>query len=599
MSKQDNIPLPNLPLSYKLFSSLLLVAGMALFAGTWTLILHAVYEEAGKEPLGVQLGLLALENTPSFVKLLALHLAGMIILLGMSYQLFKMTSLRRRLKAALVWLALILSIVDLAAWLYSPSCSATNLVVGQMGALSAVPILILALVPLYQIWIYRRWKNSAGKPVRIVIVGGGFAGTYVALDLNKALGYHRDLEIILVDANNYFLFPPLLPSAAVGAIELREVSYPFRRLLETTNVNFQRLEVQSIDPQKKLLSGVIKRKAEFDGDGGDQVGTKLTYDYLVLAPGSRANTFNTKGAEEHAFFMRRLEDAFALRNHIIDCFETAATIDSVSERKKLLKFVIIGGGPTGVETSTEIYDLIHQVLMKRYPEVDSSIPSVVIVQSGDQILPGWPDDIVRMTSRQLEKMKLEVVLGNRVLEVGSDFVQVGDDIRIECQTAVWCAGVKPARLIEKCGLPLHKSGRVQVADDLQVPEFENIFVLGDAAFLIDRKTGYPLPPLGQVAFQQGTQTAKNIVRLLSGHKTSPFSYFDYGGLVSAGENYAAVNLMGIKFSGFVGWFIWRTLYLVKLPGMSNRIRVMIDWALDLLIERSITQIEHTEKCQSS
>jgi NADH dehydrogenase len=438
-------------------------------------------------------------------------------------------------------------------------------------------------------WWYRRWKSPTGKPIRVVIVGGGFAGLYAALGLNKKLGYNHDLELTLLDRRNYFLFPPLLPSAAAGTIETRQVSFPFRRIFETTNIAFRKVSVSEIDPRAGIVRGVIE--VSTDPQTGERIEreTIQPYDYLVFAPGSSNQTYDVPGVERYAFFMRELNDAVVLRNHVINCFERAAVMLDEGARREMLSFVIVGGGPTGVETASELHDLIENILLKRYPEIPPNLPQVTIMQSGSQILDGWSPEIVAMTRNQLEKMGIEVRLGMRVSKVGAHSVQAGN-VSLQTRTVVWTAGVKPSPLAARSGLELHSCGRIEVQEDCRARGYDNIFVLGDVAHYIDPRTRKALPPLGQVAFQQGTHTAKNLVRLLSGKGTKPFRYFNFGGLVSVGEHFAAVNLLGVTLSGFVGWFVWRTLYLFKLVGFGNKVRVVLDWTLDLVLERSISQI---------
>ncbi|MFN8390826.1 MAG: NAD(P)/FAD-dependent oxidoreductase [Bdellovibrionota bacterium] len=597
MKKPNNIPLPNLSTAQKTGFSLLLLSGVTIFILTWYHVIATVYwknpVEAQDLFLGVGIGYLAWTDTESFYRLLVFHGAGVLLLLGSSLWLFRKTSLRRKAKALIVIVASLLAALDITAWLYAPQCSSSNMYVGAMGGMAALPLLFLALTPFYQMWIYRRWSSPTGKPKRVVVIGGGFAGLYAAMGLNKRLGYHRELEITVLDRKNYFLFPPLLPSAAAGTIETRQVSYPFRRIFETTNIMFRKVDVTKIDPSARTISGVIEINEEASG----QVIAReamFEYDYLVLAPGSVTQIFNTPGAAQHAFFMRELNDAVVMRNHVIDCFERAAAVDDEAIQKELLRFVVVGAGPTGIETATEIYDLIHEVLLRRYPEVDHHVPEVCIIQSGEKILPGWHEQVVNTAEKQLNKLMIKLLLKARVTNVGPTSVTLGDGRTIAARTVIWCAGVKPSELLTRTNLPLDRSGRVTIADTLLASGYDNVFVLGDAAYLVDSKSGKPLPPLGQVAFQQGSHTAKNLVRVLSGESPKPFRYFDFGSLVSVGEHFAAVNLMGVRISGFIGWFIWRTLYLTKLVGFSNRIRVMIDWSLDLLIERSISQIRDSD-----
>lgn len=594
MQRPDNIKLPNLTLRRKLAWTILLFGAAVLFVLSWARVLRTVYGAASPVGLlGERLAALYQADRMAFESLFAVHAATLLVLVIATYRLFRLTSFNRRFRMLFYLGSGSLALFDLVAWILSPVCGASNMYVGALGVAAVASLVFLALVPIVEMWIYKRWRSPDGKPKRIVIVGGGFAGLYAALGLNRKLGYSHDLELTLIDRRNYFLFPPLLPSAAAGTIETRQVSYPFRRIIETTNISFRKMSVISVDPHAQVVRGTVE--VNEDPVTHERIGKEVSYeyDYLVFAPGSATQTFGTKGAQDHAFFMRELNDAVKLRNQVISCFERAAVLDDREAQRELLTFVVVGAGPTGIETATEIFDLIEHVLQRRYPEVDRSLAEVCLVQSGKQVLPGWDESIVKMADAQLKRMGLKVLLGGRVTEVGPNFVSVGD-LKIVTRTVVWAAGVKPSELARATGLPLDATGRIQVEADCRAKGFHNVFVLGDVACFVDPRTGKELPPLGQVAFQQGAHTGKNLVRLLCGQPTKPFRYFNFGGLVSVGEHFAAVNLLGVKLSGVIGWFIWRTLYLSKLVGTSNKIRVVLDWTLDLLVERSISQIRDEE-----
>lgn len=591
MAFADRHPLTNYSLARKLAATAALVLGFGLFLAGWLVSVELVGWELS---LGVFLdwghGLrhVRAAHPEIFWFLCAVHLVSVVLIGAVAGTLLQRVAFSRRARKAVLGAIVIFGLLDLAVWL---TISSWARAADLLGGVVLVLVLLLAyasLHPLAQMWIYRRWGGTGGAPVRVVIVGGGFAGLYAALHLDRRLGYHRDLQITLIDRRNYFLFPPLLPSVAAGAIETRQVTYPFRRIFEATNVVFKKELVDRIDTERK----VIHARVDVDDDpvtGAPTVICRETaYDYLILAPGSDTNTFNTPGAREHAFFMRELGDAIAVRNQVIDCFERAAREDDVARRCEQLTFVIVGAGPTGVELAAEVHDLIAHILLGRYPEVERQDVRVVVVQSTDQILPGWHASIVASADAHLRKMKVELLLKRKVVKVTPFCVELDGGDKIPTRTCVWCAGVKPSPLLSACSLPLHKSGRVEIEPDLRVRGKEDVFVLGDAAFLINQ--GNPLPPLGQVAFQQGQHAAANVEELLRRRPTRPFRYFNYGALVAVGEHFAAIDLMGIRMSGFFAWWIWRTLYLGKLVGFGNKIRVVLDWTLDLLIERSISQI---------
>lgn len=591
MAFVDRHSLTNFSLGRKLAATATLLLGLGLFLAAWLLSVQLTSWDTSTSILlrwGDRLLSLRTAQPSIFWALFTAHAASVALVGGAAAILLPRVAIARGARKALLGLLFILGAADLALWLLLPRWSGAHGLLGGVVVLLAALLLLLSLPPLKDMWIYRRWRGTGGAPVRVVIVGGGFAGLYTALHLDKRLGYHRDLRITVIDRRNYFLFPPLLPSVAAGSIETRQVTYPFRRIFEAANVAFKKELVDRIDLERKL----IHARVDVDDDPvtGEPrvVWCETPYDILVLAPGSDTNTFNTPGAREHAFFMRELGDAIAVRNHVIDCFERAAREADVERRREQLSFVIVGAGPTGVELAAEVRDLIDHILMNRYPEVDPAEISVVVVQSADRILPGWHEAIVERAGQRLRARNIDLRLKRRVVKVTPFCVELDGGDKLATRTCVWCAGVKPSPLLQACGLPLHKSGRVELGPDLRVKGRDDVFVLGDAGFLLHG--GAPLPPLGQVAFQQGQHAATNIERLLFKRPTAPFKYFNFGALVSVGDRFAAIELLGIRLSGFFAWWIWRTLYLAKLVGFGNKVRVVLDWTLDLIIERSISQI---------
>lgn len=586
--RRDAYELRNLSLGRKLISTALLCGGLAIFLMSWLGGVTLVSWTA-TAPLisrwGDALGEVAQMYPRLFAALFATNVGSLALLFLVSRSLFRRSALRVRVRVAVSILAVLVLLVHTSLWALLPMNGLARSLAGPVGVVTDLVLLFYVAVPLWQIWIYQRWNPPGGKKHRVAIVGGGFAGLYTAMDLDSALGHHKDLEILLIDRNNYFLFPPLLPSAATGTVESRQVTFPFRRILETTNIVFHMANVEKIDPAQQL----VYTTATAD----NRITQQVNYDYLVLCPGSTTQTFGTPGVTEHAMFMRELADAMAVRDRVIGFFEQAATMSSREAKEELLRFVIVGAGPTGIEVATELHDLIYHVLLNRYPEVDAGLIDIVLVQSGDQILPGWDSGVVALAQSQLAKLRIRLALNARVASVGEDTVVIksgGESQQLKTRTCIWCAGVQPSPLLKSTGLVLDRSGRATIGDDLRAAGQERVFVLGDSAYLVDERTKRPLPPLGQVAFQQGPHAARNLVRLLQGKPTLPFRYFDFGALVSVGEHYAAVRLLGVNLSGFIGWLVWRALYLMKLVGTSNKIRVLLDWTLDLLIERSITQI---------
>lgn len=590
MARIDAHPLKNLPSWRKVLASAGLLTGVALFIATLglsVLLTNWTVSLAGLLGWGEMLPRVKGYGPVWFPALFALHATSLLLVAVVATRLFRRVALPRRARAAATFALTFLGVADALCWGFLGMSGVARALLGPVVALEAMALGYLVGRPLRDMWLYARWHPKPGaSPTRVVIVGGGFAGLYAASKLDAVLGYHPQLEVTVLDQRNYFLFPPLLPSVATGAIETRQVTYPFRRIFEATNVRFRKETVERVD----LAAKVVVSRADVDVSGPEarNCHRETAYDFLVLSPGSDTQTFGTKGVAQHAFFMRELGDAVAVRNQIIDCFELAAQEPSRERRQQLLRFVVVGGGPTGVELVAEVRDLVELVLFKRYPEIEPDDVHLVLVQSGPSVLPGWHSEVVRRASQQLAHLEVDVRTGCRVLEVGPSNVTLEGNEVLDSRTCVWCAGVKPAGLLQSIALQKHPSGRVPVGADLRAEGHPDVFVLGDAALFMEK--GRPLPPLGQVAFQQGTCTGANLARLIRGRPARPFRYFNYGALLSVGEHFAAIDLLGVRLSGFVAWFVWRSLYLTKLVGFGNKVRVVLDWTLDLLFERSISQV---------
>ena len=580
--KHEAHELPRLSLAVKLGLSIFVAVGWLLFLSAWV---AGAFAAGWAINLSVLVGLGELlagfreTSSEGFWILFGLHAVSLVILNSVTQWLSRRMAMPRGFRTAIQVAGWGLAALDLFLWLLLPVIGLARALLAPVLLLETAGLLALVLLQLEEMWVYVRWKGSE-EPVHVVIVGGGFGGLYTALSLDGVLGYHDDLRITLIDRKNYFLFPPLLPSVATGAIESRQVTNPFRRIFEATNVRFQKRTVTKIDLGARQLHACV-------GDDDEQRSEVMDFDYLVVAPGAQTNTFNVPGADTHAFYMRELGDAISVRNHVIDCFEQAAHERHLEHRLELLRFVIVGAGPTGVELASELQDLIQHVLLRRYPEIDPDEVEVVLVQSGDRVLPGFHDMVAERTKQQLLDLEVRLVLGTRAVEVGPTHVKLKSGELLETRTVAWCTGVKPAKVIESMGLALNR-GKVGVSPDLQIPDHPGVFVVGDVAHC--EWKGQGLPALAQVAFQQGAQTGPNIARLMRGRSIKPFDDFDYGSLVCVGEHFAVVDLLGIRFSGFFAWIVWRSLYLFKLVGFGNRVRVLLDWTLDLLLERSISQI---------
>jgi hypothetical protein len=327
MQRTDNYSLKNATGWFKILSTLAILGSVVFLAWSWRVSLGVIKMNRPSDLcvlLGDDLWALAHYKTPLFIWLYLFQAFGCAGLYVTTRILFQRSALRRRMKKLLQGTTTALLVLNQLVWFTAPFIRFSQTIAGYVGLACAVAMIGLTLPPLFQMWFYKRWPNP--KPARVMIVGGGFAGVYAALGLDKDLGYHPHLEITVVDRKNFFLFPPLLPSAATGTIEMPQVTQSYRRIFETTNIRYKKATVTEVDPKTRTLRMHVHLEGE-DLKGSD---VKLAYDYLVLAPGSTNQTFNTPGAQEHAIFVKELIDAVKIRNRIIDCFERAAVLSASS-----------------------------------------------------------------------------------------------------------------------------------------------------------------------------------------------------------------------------------------------------------------------------
>lgn len=412
-------------------------------------------------------------------------------------------------------------------------------------------------------------KSKAGAP-KVVIIGAGFAGLWVAKKLNK-----QPVEAFLIDKTNYHTFLPLLYQVAAAEIEPEEIAYPVRTILrDMKNVDFVMTEIHSIDFDKQL---VISKDIT------------IAYDYLVIAAGSATQFFNTPGALEHSYQLKSLEHAIMLRSQILRCFELAVVEGDEARRKRLLTFTIIGGGATGVEFAGALAELVHGPLVKDFPTINFDEVRVLLLEAANGVLLSYPKSLQDYTVESLRGMGVDVMLETFVSEVTENSVVLKDKGIIETETVVWTAGVKGESIAESIGLPCSRSGRVNVLPTLQVENHENIYVIGDIAGF--EQDGEALPMLAPVATQQGQVAAQNILNQIDGKPTEQFKYVDRGMMVTIGRK-KAIALVGTKpFKGLFAWIMWLVIHLYNLIGFKNRIVVFLHWANDYIFyERAIRLI---------
>ncbi|HSL43166.1 MAG TPA: NAD(P)/FAD-dependent oxidoreductase [Anaerolineales bacterium] len=398
------------------------------------------------------------------------------------------------------------------------------------------------------------------KLPHIVIVGAGFGGLTTAQKLANA-----PVEITLIDRHNYHLFQPLLYQVAIAGLIPSQIAYPLRTIFRRQkNITFQMGEVTSID---------------FKGRYIRTNGSVIAYDYLVLAVGGQTNFFGLHAVEENGFQLKSVEDATRTRNHLLRMLERASREADPERRRALLTFVVVGGGPTGVETAGALAELIIHVMTKDYPQMDLEEVRVILIEATDTVMVAYPEELRKATVKLLESKGVEIFLNTQLTDYNGQTVTAADGSQLEACTLIWTAGVRAAELIDRLGVQQAAGRRARVNPTLQLPEHPEVFIIGDAAYLEDSK-GQPLPMLATVAQQEAETAAKNIKKILKGGEPEPFQYKDPGLLATIGRNAAVARIWGLSFSGFIAWVIWVGLHIFRLIGFRNRVLVLINWAWD-------------------
>jgi NADH dehydrogenase len=399
---------------------------------------------------------------------------------------------------------------------------------------------------------------DALNPPHVVIVGGGFGGIAAAQALRRA-----PVTVTLIDRTNHFIFQPLLYQVATAALAPSDITAPIRWILRhQRNAEVLMAEVREIDPQRRVAKI-------------DDALKEIRYDYLIIATGSRHAYFGHDEWEPYAPGLKAIEDASEIRRRFLLAFENAEKTEDEKVRDEQLTFVIVGGGPTGVELAGALPYIARKALAPDFRKVDTRRTRVILVEAGPRILPTFPEDLAARAARDLHDLGVEVRVGSFVTGVGPDGVMVGND-KIRARTAFWAAGNLSSPLGQFPGAPLDRAGRVQVSPDLSVPGIPNVFVVGDLAALV--LDGRPIPGVGPAAIQEGKSAARNILRELRGEKRKPFRYRNKGDLAVIGRSRAIADLGWLKFSGWFAWVFWLFVHIMYLVGFRNRVVVLIEWA---------------------
>ena len=414
------------------------------------------------------------------------------------------------------------------------------------------------------------------KKNRVLILGGGFGGLYAALEFEKR--HHPGFEVTLISQDNFFLFTPMLHEVAASDLDLTHIVNPIRKMLR--HVHFFEGEVQSVDTTKRQVVVV---------HGFNRHTHSLVYDHVVFALGSVTNYYGIPNLAERAVAMKSLGDAIGLRNRLIEHLEEADTECAANDRESLLTFVVAGGGFAGVETIGSINDFLKAAL-PYYPNLTSEMIRVVLVDPGEFVLPELGEKLGRYAGRKLAERGVEIRPNTKIKAITSNGVELSDGTHIITRTLVWTAGTAPHPLLDKLPLPKERH-RLKVNGAMGVQGYPGIWALGDCAMIPDEHGGYQ-PPTAQHASREGKVLAHNIVANSLGKDLIPFRFNTLGLLASIGRRSGVARILGVNFSGFAAWWLWRTIYLLKLPRIEKKVRVALDWTLDVFFSKDFVQYLH-------
>src|SRR5215468_9155256 len=426
-------------------------------------------------------------------------------------------------------------------------------------------------------------RPSTSLAPRIVILGGGFAGVTAAVELARRCAGVLPVHVTLISNQNFFLFTPMLAEAATGAVETRHILYPIRPLCGAWGVEFGEMHVEAIDLERRRVTVRHHRSA---------VRQQVHYDKLVLALGATPNVAIAPGAAEHALTFKNVGDAIQIRNRVIELFEAAALSEDPWARRRLLTFVVVGAGHAGTELAAAVEELARGILLRHYPSVPRDAVRLVLV--GSSVLPQTATNLAAYTKEQLLGRDIELETA-RAARVSPEGLPLADGRIIPSQCVIWTAGNQVSPIIAALPLPKSKDGRLRVNGFFEVEGATDVYALGDNAQQIDSHTNAPYVATAQVALRQGRALAAQIEAALTGRSRRPFDFKLLGEMVPLSRHKAVADLSGLKLVGFPAWFLWKTVYMLKLPTWAARLRVVLDWTVELFFERDVSELTVDER----
>jgi NADH dehydrogenase len=410
---------------------------------------------------------------------------------------------------------------------------------------------------------------------RIVILGGGFAGVATAQRLERRFGPDPSVEFTLISDTNALLFTPMLAEVAASSLEPTHISSPLRTCLRRTDVVRGRVDRIDVERRRVLLGS----------SGSDE---EVPYDHLVLALGSVSNYPRMGNLREQAFDFKTLSDAIHIRNHVIDVFERADRQPNPKIRRPLLTFVVAGGGFAGAELAGGLNDFVRGMLAL-YPNIPAEEPRVILIHSRKRILPELSEPLADYALQNMKERGVTFELGARVVDAREGVVVLDSEEEIRTETLVWTAGTAPNPSVRALPIEHDKRGAIPVNENLAVPGHAGLWAVGDCAAVTDAKTGEPCPPTAQFALREAYALAHNIHASVRGRPLKPFHFSGLGTLCVVGHHTACAEIKGWRFSGLLAWMMWRAIYLSKLPGLERKVRVFVDWSIELFFPRDIVQ----------
>ncbi|HSB83018.1 MAG TPA: NAD(P)/FAD-dependent oxidoreductase [Nitrosarchaeum sp.] len=426
---------------------------------------------------------------------------------------------------------------------------------------------------------------------KIVILGGGFAGVECARQLESHFGDSSEIELVMISEDNFLLFTPMLPQVASGMIETRHIVMPIRAICKKTK--FYEGRVKNVDPFGKLVTlwGT-----------GEKRGISIHYDYLVVALGSETNFFGMVDVEKNAYTMKTLNDAVMLRNRAIDMLEQAENETDTILRDSFLTFVVVGGGFAGIETAGELMDLLLDA-RRHYPTIHKDDIRVIVLEALSMILPGFNEKLAEFAKEKMIARGIDIRLKTAVTSFDGTEVTVkslDEDTKdaidkskidaIRTKTLIWTAGVTPVNTIKRSMLKTDK-GKVVVNDFLEVSDFPGVFAIGDCALFLDPQTNRPFAPTAQIAEAQAKIAAHNLNASINKLEKKKFEYHSKGQMAIIGKRTGIATFLGMNISGFLAWLIWRNVYLSKVSLPNKKVRIFLDWTIDLLFDRDISRLK--------